>query len=353
MIKNKIYRFLTSVRLAIVLLIMIALLCILCTAIPQNLGREGYLQQYGEGAAFIIMTLGLDHVLTSLWMYGTGGLFAVNLILCTWKRLQWAIACNKKSIRPDAWGSPILHLGLCIILAGAFIGMIFGWELYYEIPVGQKATVSTADGTFQMEVEDFTIDFYEDQVTPKQYRSRLRILEEGKDAVPMMIEVNSPGKYNGISMLQQDFGWELTFSVHTDQASKTYTIKNEDWLVLGGEGEDVITLGVAFYPDYDEAEGITGETGFRDTNPHLVWVLNQGENPIAADSVAIGKMGEIQEPLRISFDDYRYYTGLQVRYDPGIPVIYTGFFLLTAGLLIRFLWKEKKESTNDNNNRES
>lgn len=339
--KNRIYRFLTSVRLAIILLIIIALLCIICTLIPQNQPEINYAQQYGEFWASVITALGFDQILTSGWMYASGLLFGINLFLCTWERLRWAVACNKRDSQIAVWGSPILHLGLCIILIGAFIGMNFGWELYYEIPVGESASISTGQGAFQMKIEDFTIDFYDDRITPRQYRSDILIQEADGEAIPMEIEVNSPAKHNGISILQQDFGWEVTVTVSTDKVSEQFRIKNEDWIVLAGQGDEAVSLGIAFYPDYDESAGLTDQVGYRDDNPHIVWVLRQGDNPVDMNYLAVGETGTIQEPLRISFDSYRYYSGLQVRYDPGIPVIYTGFFLLCLGLVIRYAFANK------------
>ena len=72
---NKIYRFLTSIRLAIALLIAIAILCILCTFIPQNQSETVYVQKYGEFMAAFIQRLGFDNILNSFWMYIVGMIF--------------------------------------------------------------------------------------------------------------------------------------------------------------------------------------------------------------------------------------------------------------------------------------
>jgi cytochrome c biogenesis protein len=37
-----------------------------------------------------------------------------------------------------------------------------------------------------------------------------------------------------------------------------------------------------------------------------------------------------------------YYTGLQVNRDPGVPIVWTGFFLIIAGFIITFFTSHKR-----------
>lgn len=340
---NKIYQFLTSIRLAITLLVGIAVLCVLCTLIPQNQAESVYIQQYGEAGAGIIKLLGVNHVLSSFWMYLFGIFFAINLCLCTWKRLRWAIAMSKKKFRIDAWGSPLLHVGLCVILVGAAFSLSLGRQIYYEIPVGESAKVAGASGIFQLQVEDFTLEYYEDDITPRQYRSRIMVQKEGETGLPLEVEVNAPAKYDGVSILQQAYGWETTITLSTNLASRQLQIKDDEWITLFGEGEDAVSLGIAFYPDYAEVDGMAQLLSNKDNNPHVLWVVAKGGIPVASDVLALGESDTIYETLGITFDSYDYYTGLQIKYDPGIPIIFAGFFLVCAGLLLRFVFVKKGE----------
>lgn len=350
--KNKIYRFLTSIRLAISLLIIIAILCVLCTVIPQNLAETDYIQEYGRGGASIIILLGLDHVLTSIWMYAAGIIFGINLTLCTVSRFRWAFLKAKKKCGIYVWGSPLLHVGLCVILVGSAISLLLGEQLYYEIPVGEMAKIAGGSSTFGLRVDGFEIDYYEDGINPRQYRSSVTIEEADGSSLPMEIEVNSPINYDGVSILQQDYGWEVTVTISTGRFSQERQIKGEEWILLSGEGEEAISLGLAFYPDYSEEDGAARLNSYRDNNPRLLWVLSQGDTPIMMDTLAQGETGTIQEPLTVTFNDYRYYSGLQAKYDPGISVIFGGFFLVCLGLTIRYAFVKKaekeKENLNDN-----
>jgi len=347
-IKNNLYGFLISVRLAIILLVIIAVLCVLCTLIPQNQPQTAYIQQYGRGIAGIIVLLGLDHVLTSVWMYISGVLFGINLTLCTISRFRWALACSKRKSGIDMWGSPLLHVGLCLILVGAGLSILFGWQLYYEIPVGETANITSGSGTFGLRADNFEIEYYEDGISPRQYRSNVTIQDKDGTSIPMQVEVNKPIKYDGVSILQQDYGWEVKVTVSTAQSSKEMKIKGEEWILLSGQGEEAISLGIAFYPDYSEEGGVAELRSYQDNNPYIIWVLSKGGTPIDMNSVALGKSDVIQEPLTISFDSYRYYTGLQVKYDPGIPVIFGGFFLFCLGLFIKYAFTKKAEQGKEN-----
>ena len=37
-----------------------------------------------------------------------------------------------------------------------------------------------------------------------------------------------------------------------------------------------------------------------------------------------------------TFEDFSYYSGLQIKYDPGVNLVFAGFVLLLLGLLGRY-----------------
>lgn len=340
MTKNKIYRFLSSVRLAIILLSLIAILCVIATTVPQNLSEKHYSNQFGSMGAKVLIFLGFTKVFSSPVFFTLGIFFAVNLFLCTCGRIEVAIKITKKKRAFNTWGSPILHIGLCVILIGVAFSLMGKHEIYYEIPVGEKVTVAGKDGGFTLTLDEFTVDYYEDNVSPKQYKSSVTLHKPKLEPVPMEIQVNSPGKYNGVSILQQAFGWEIIVTLSTGQASTQLRIKDEDWIVLSESPEGNNTLGIAFYPDYNEEDGIAQMKSYQDLNPHIVWVLQQGDTPIAMETLGLGETSTVQEPLSIRFDGYRYYSGLQMKYDPGIPIIFFGFLLICIGLVLLYIFKK-------------
>ena len=102
---NGLYDRLSSVRLTIFLCILLAIVSVVGTVIPQNLSAEQYRNLYGPGGARVVTGLGLSD------LYHTAGfvlllcLLAANLMACTSKRLPgtW------RSLRREA--SPLSDAG--------------------------------------------------------------------------------------------------------------------------------------------------------------------------------------------------------------------------------------------------
>ena len=337
---NKIYRYMTSIRFAIVLMVIIAVLCVLYTVIPQNRPISDYTESYGSAIANVITLLGLDHVLTSLWMYLSGLLFTLNLFICTFRRVGFARRQTKSKV--SAWGSPVLHVGLCVVLAGAVLSLFIGKKLYYELPVGETVELSGKD-TFRITAEDFTVELYEDNVTPKQYRTALKIEDNDGSVTEAEAYVNGPVKHKGVNIIQQSYGWMIEATVSTGTASRTIKVKEGEATPLFAEGNEAYTLTFHFYPDYDEEKGIDAMPGIEDTNPHLLWILSENGETVTASVAALDETQTITDPLTIKFDSYGRYTGLQAKYDPGIPVIFAGFFLVLTGLIVRYTFVDRTE----------
>ena len=102
-------------------------------------------------------------------------------------------------------------------------------------------------------------------------------------------------------------------------------------------------LGISFVPHYDETTGTAVTASDRAENPRLLYVLTEGEEAVAMDALEKGGEAEPVNGIRLTFDDYRYYTGLQAKYDPGVKVIFAGFLLIFAGLILRYAGAMKKE----------
>ena len=95
-ILRRIIAWTSSLKVAIILLLLIALASALGTAIPQGNSIESYLEIYGthpwlgliDGNTLI--KLQLDHVYSSNWFLGLLGWLGISLVICSWRR-QWPI----------------------------------------------------------------------------------------------------------------------------------------------------------------------------------------------------------------------------------------------------------------------
>ena len=99
---KKIYDFFSSVKLAIILLLTLAVTSIIGTIIEQQQDPDKYLREYGETTYKIFKFLGFTDVYHSWWYVLLLTLLAINLIVCSIKRLPkiWKIAKEPKKTLP-------------------------------------------------------------------------------------------------------------------------------------------------------------------------------------------------------------------------------------------------------------
>jgi len=92
------------------------------------------------------------------------------------------------------------------------IGSIFGFDGYVNIPAGESAQQIRLRNKPQMMQLDFTIrcddydESYYETGAPKEFRSSLTILEQGREVLKKDIIVNDPLRYKGISIYQSSRG---------------------------------------------------------------------------------------------------------------------------------------------------
>jgi len=224
---DKVWNFFTSLKLAITVLIILAVSSVFGTIIEQNQPVEKYRQFYGDATIRMLDALNLFDMYHSWWFLLLLVLFTINLACCTLDRLPRVLKVVrnpkttlddnlekslgqvdrwKKKGSPDAWadkyaeamgkaiGKPLItrnsetihlyaergvvsrfgvyvtHLSIVIIFIGAIVGNVFGFKGFVNILEGQSIRqVSTPSGTrsidldFAVRCNKFTLAFYTDQ----------------------------------------------------------------------------------------------------------------------------------------------------------------------------------------------
>jgi cytochrome c biogenesis protein len=259
-----ILRFLTSIRVAIILLIILALASILGTLIPQGRTVEEYAARYG-GLSTLFIRLQLTELYRSIWYLGLLGLFALNITVCTLDRigpklrrtfhpkiendpktlagmkikdkirlnagLREAQAAVEKSLRASRYrvrlkedgdhrvhllgrkrmdglfGSDFVHVGLLVIIAGGIVTAFGGFRTNLNLNPGDIKDVPKAG--FAVRLDKFETEKYPDG-SVKAWKSTLTVLENGVPARTQIVEVNHPLIHRGFSFYQTAYGfnWE-------------------------------------------------------------------------------------------------------------------------------------------------
>ncbi|SHL08293.1 cytochrome c biogenesis protein [Desulfatibacillum alkenivorans DSM 16219] len=262
--------FFASVKLSIFLLLTVAAASVIGTLIPQEGMAEIHHPMYSPFLDAVFIKLGFFNVYKAWWFQLLLGLLALNLVVCTLKRLPitWKLVTGVtpgfsrgkfKSIKEkheiklnmpaqkarDAvldvvssrfktvkaaededgytvyaekgrWtrmGFYVIHLSFLLILAGALLGSLFGYSGSLNLEEGQTSqTVEVGvdrqrrDLPFAVKCERFEVKYYEGRDSVSEFTSDVTITEPGKAPWRTFIRVNHPLRLHGVSLYQASYG---------------------------------------------------------------------------------------------------------------------------------------------------
>lgn len=413
---DTLWKFFTSVRLTVVLLLTLAATSIIGTLIPQNGPPAEYVQKYGVEVFRIFSILDLTDMYHSWWFRFFMGMLTLNVVVCSLDRLpatlkivfvkepvfnvnrfrksQTHVALSSARLPDDLigryaplvsrWfgysriektdqgqcilaekgrlsrlGFYLVHLSIVFLLLGGMIGSIYGFDGFVNIPEGESVGHVRLSNSqklipldFQIQCDDFSVTFYETG-QPKEYRSRLTLLEGDTPVLTQDIIVNQPLRYKGINIFQSSYG-EMPPAGH-GMASKGISLNFED-----RETPGVFVLEAAVGRPVELPEG-RGTFILEDVvdSYNFKGRMDLGKTLIGQLRLAGGSSTEVIIPMRfpkfdkmrqgrfvITLDEKtlgrRYYTGLQVTRDPGVWLVYLGFILLIAGCMVTFFMSHQR-----------
>ncbi len=458
---DRIWDFFTSIKLAIVLFLLISLTSIVGTIIEQRAEPQKNIEilskLFGSDIApalySILDTLQFTDMYHSWWFVSLLMLFATNLIICSLDRLPKVLRIVREEIKPlpeeifstlpvkreiflnkkidnikptligalrkhgfnlkedsssgqlfsqkgafSRLGVYITHLSILIILAGALVGIFFGFKGFLNIREGMTYSVAFRGGMnwthqdevmvenlitlmnrakgdiveaarfmnttpqelrrtlryygieplgFEIECRDFEVEFYGNSDMPKEYKSLLVVRDKDRN-FDKWIEVNDPLKYKGYTFYQSSYGtWpgvKGVFKFNFIDKNGNVLEKNvsplEDFELPGGLKAKVVDFSPALA--FDETGRPFTYTAQMNNPAALVefnrkdwsrWVLKR-----------YPQTWQLPDGSALQFVDYWgvQYTGLQVRRDPGVWLVYLGCIIMAIGLYITFFISHKR-----------
>lgn len=217
---NSIFNFFRSVKLAIALILIIAIVCIIGGLIPQNGDYIDYFDKYGKSSAEFITRHSLDHIFTSKWLLVPGILFLFNLLLCTITR--FCAQLTKTSHR--RFGVDIMHTGLLILGIGAVFSMTTRTTELIQLEEGES--LELANG-LTMQMHDVTQELYPDN-RPSLWSATFSLLQNNVETNSFEIIanhettlVNHPFTKNGSKYYLQGYGENSLMIVQNISSSNT------------------------------------------------------------------------------------------------------------------------------------
>jgi cytochrome c biogenesis protein len=130
---------LSSMKFAINLLIVVGVVMSLGTLIPQGQAPAFYRDTYGDMLGSIITAFALDNMYQAGWFYVLIALLGGTIIFCAYQRL------GKTRSLPGI-GSLVFHVAIVLTLVGA--AWSFGYARSAAVEIGAGQTVSMADSQF-------------------------------------------------------------------------------------------------------------------------------------------------------------------------------------------------------------
>ena len=394
--KNPFVQFFASVQLTLFTFIALASASIIGTIIQQNKEPGFYVAQYGPKLAKLFEILNFNDMYNSSWFLSLLVLLSLNLIVCTIDRLpnvwrmvvldnlqttperlerqskrqnflvsnapEGAVAAAKAVlstlgsgvqqadreegtllfIQKGAWtrlGVYVVHASILIIFTGAIIGSIYGHKGGVTLPEGstinsiyEYGTVRMIDLGFSVRCDKFTLSYY-DNGQPKEYRSDLVVLEDGKEVLTKSIVVNGPLDYGGYTFYQA-----------------SYEPRNEMMVTVVNEASglkkvfEVVPRREVSWPNEGLSFGIVNIQGSQRTGyGYKLWFSDNHGDPASFWLTEDTSRKVVRDSATYSVSlRRRYATGLQIAKDPGVWYVYIGCLTMLLGLVVAFFLSHRR-----------
>jgi cytochrome c biogenesis protein len=257
-------------------------------------------------------------------------------------------------------GVYVTHFSILIILIGAIMGIRLGFSGFLNLPEGAVSNVafSRTDKEiplgFGIRCDRFDVEFYDNSDMPREYRSWLTIIKDGKEVLTKPVVVNSPLTYEGITFYQASYG---LINENIDKGIFMFRVISKDGTTANlnlrwGDtfqipGTDMTGKLVNFSPALKIGENGQAFTYADQMNNPAVFIVfsESGKQKYSGWIMKrYPQTWQLPDGNRIEFLDYWgvQYTGLQVRKDPGVWVVYFGCIAISLGLFIAFFTNHRK-----------
>ena len=400
---DNIVDFLASVKLALVILIALAVAAVGGTIVPQNEPLQNYLRGYGPKFYTFLSYLDMYDMYNSWWFRTLMALLVVNLVVCSLKRLpatrllarpanpqkisvgflekqafnisvilpgdpekhqqrltdifsrrfgrpvltkrDWGSLCTAHKGAYSRYGVYLVHASLLFIVLGGLVGGLLGFSAFLNLTEGQTADQvigrrPAAALTLPFSVRlDKFVVRFYNTGAPAEFRSDVTIIENGQEVKKAGIRVNHPLTWRGVTFYQSGYG-----PAQAPELELKVT-RRSDGKVFNFKGIE------GRFTQLPEDLGAVGVEGFMED------VMNTGPaarlfvRPLAGAEYTAWAfkdrpdfVGPQEGPLAFELTDYHitYWTGLGVNRDPGVPFIWIGCGLMLGGILITFFLAHQK-----------
>ncbi|MCS1350929.1 cytochrome c biogenesis protein ResB [Mechercharimyces sp. CAU 1602] len=276
--------------------------------------------------------------------------------------------------RVSRWGPYILHIGLILFFFGTFLRLIPGWSMdeFIWIRDGETKQLPAPYADYHLKnVKAETILYEEEDLAPgvdksmaqqsvKEYRTKLELFKKGEDGELEKVkqgstEVNHPFKYEELLLYQsalepRQSELELVL-VDEDKGDKELGRFTVDLFKPDSEqdlGDGIKVQMLDYFPDFVMDSGKPTTRSEVPNRPAMVFHVTTPEKPEGEKMWVIAGVdwGKIQTENRynINFGSIKHAneTGLMVRTEKSLPIIFFGAAIGMLGLIVGFYWQHRR-----------
>ncbi len=374
---SQVFNWLSSLKIAILLLLLIAISCAVGTLIPQQESNQFYYDNFNRNPFLgiingnILLLLEFDHVYTSFWFLFLLIWLGLALSVCSFRRqlpifksaLNWVdyksprqiaklsiaqtIVTNssleslekiKINLKKYGWnvketdgriaarqgvigrlGPILIHLGMILLMIGATYGSLNGKTIEKFLAPGRSIDLlnNNEEKGLTIELQKFQI-LRDPQGRAEQYKSTVNIVEPNGNNQSKEISVNYPLRYKGLTLYQAD--WSLAGITIEIENSPKLQIPIEPLNDLGEQvwGTIIPTKKDGKDPILVTVESELGPVSIYDVDGTLL------------SNLSTNKVAKIKE-TSIKIINIIPSSGLLLKHDPGVPLVYTSFAIILIG----------------------
>ena len=374
---SQVLNWLSSLKIAILLLLVIAVSCAAGTLIPQQESNQFYYDNFNKNPflgiinANILLLFEFDHVYTSFWFLFLLIWLGLALSVCSFRRqlpilksaLNWidyksprqiaklsvaqTIVTNncseslekiKLNLKKQGWnvketdgriaarqgvigrlGPILIHLGMILLMIGATYGSLNGKTIEKFLAPGRSIDLlnNNEEKGLTIELQKFQIE-RDPQGRAEQYKSIVNVIEPNGNNQSKEISVNYPLRYKGLTLYQAD--WSLAaITIQIDNSPKLQIpiepiseLGEQVWgtiIPTNKDGKNQILLTV---------DSELGPVNIYDNDGTLLTKLS------------INKEEKVKGAL-IKIINIIPSSGLLLKHDPGVPLVYLSFAIILIG----------------------
>lgn len=267
------------------------------------------------------------------------------------------------------WGSPVFHVGLVLIMLGGFAslsmrtrgmfavgeGKIFQDRPDQYVSVARGKLVREKRDRFALQVDEVKLHVNE-RNEMQDLAASVHIFREGKEVAAGLLDSAKPLNAAGMAFYQNRFGYSPALilqgadgrevsrfvvamdTVAPEQSADTDLKEPELELkaTFTLPGTTYEALG-RFFPTQGGTDDAPTLKDMAPANPALWLQIYQGERAVYKGLIRPGQSARFDGHV-LNFDHLRRWYGVTVVDDPGIFWVYTGFLLVLIGLLGMYLF---------------